>query len=61
MDKKIIELKELQELTGSEYAVVAEPSCGEDYKVKAELLAGKQIEVDEELSKTSKNPVENRF
>ena len=60
MDKKIIELKELQELTGSEYAVVAEPSCGEDYKVKAELLAGKQIEVDEELSKTSKNPVENR-
>lgn len=60
MDKKIIELKELQELTGSEYAVVVEPSCGEDYKVKAELLAGKQIEVDEELSKTSENPVQNK-
>ena len=60
MDKKITELREAEELTGSEYLVVASQEDSENYKIKVSNFAGNAIGVDASLSETSKNPVQNK-
>lgn len=60
MDKKITELREAEELTGSEYLVVASQEDEETYKVKVSDFVDTTVAVDETLSHTSKNPVQNK-
>lgn len=60
MDKKITELKETEGLTGFEYIVVASQEDAENYKVKVSDFAEDAIDVDDALSETSENPVQNK-
>lgn len=60
MDKKITELKGLDQLTGAEYLVVASRDNAENYKVKISDFTEDAIDVDSALSETSKNPVQNK-
>lgn len=60
MDKKITELKGLDQLTGAEYLVVASRDNAENYKIKVSDFTEDAIDVDSALSETSKNPVQNK-
>ena len=60
MDKKITELKEIENLTGVEYLVVASEEDVENYKIRVSDFAGEAIGIDTQLSETSENPVQNK-
>lgn len=64
MDKQITQLIELDQFVGDEYVVVASEKYADNYKVKAKDLVGEFVDefitVDDHLSETSINPVQNR-
>lgn len=60
MDKKITELKEIENVSGLEYVVLASEQHAENYKIKVDDFIEDSIEVDDALSETSENPVQNK-
>lgn len=65
MDRKITELDSIENITKQEYMVIASKQYGENYKVKiqdfVDQFVSTPIQIDNELSLTSANPVENRI
>ena len=62
MDRKITELSSIQSFEGTEYLVLASEQHNENYKMKVSDFVDQCtfVEVDEELSLISKNPVANK-
>lgn len=62
MDRKITELDSIEQIQGDEYFVIASKQYNENYKVKVSNFIDQMdfITVDDELSLTSTNPVQNR-
>lgn len=62
MDRKITELDSIEQIQGDEYFVIASKQYNENYKVKVQNFIDQMdfITVDDELSLTSTNPVQNR-
>lgn len=58
MDKKISELQELNDITGSEYIVVSVDD--DNFKTTIKNIKDKPVVIDEDLSEISTNPVQNK-